>query len=141
MRNPNTEDLVLNLGLELSNGRKQYVNAIEYTLIAPDGRVLHLMPVEPASITGRVDPLIVPLPVGATFSFLVDLEKYGVPEEKIWKLHLVPGRYTLQVGYTGKAVSLANLDCKGIVLMPYWGGTVTATPVVFTILSDGEKGP
>lgn len=141
LRNPNTQDLVLNLGFELSNGRKQYVNAVEYTLTVPDGRVLHLAPVEPAAIGGRVDPLIVPLPAGATFSFLVDLEKYSAPEEKIWKVHLVAGRYSLQAGYTGRVVSVVNLDCKGIVLMPYWAGRVTATPVVFTVPSGGEKAP
>lgn len=125
---------MLNLGMELANGKKQYVNAVEYTLTTPDGRVLHLLPKEPAIIAGRVDPLILPLPAGATHSFLVDLDEYSAPNDII-----SPGSYTLLAGYTGRAVSLVNLDCRGIVMMPFWVGTVTATPVVFTVPPDGER--
>jgi hypothetical protein len=138
MRNPSTEDLVLRLGTML--GRAQYVNAVEFTLTAPDGRVLHLSPPGPCMFAGRVDPLIVPLPAGATFSFLVDLEEYSAPNE-IERLHLVPGSYTLQANYTGSGVTPGNVDCRGIVVMPYWIGTVTATPVVFTVPPDGERTP
>ncbi len=138
LHNPSAQDVVLNVGIALANGAKQYANAVEYTLTTPDGRVLHLEPLEPAMIAGRVDPLIVPLPAGATFSFLVNIEKYGAPKEKIWKLHLTPGRYTMLANYTGRAVSQsqANLDVKGVALMPYWVGTVSAVPVVFTVASD-----
>jgi hypothetical protein len=139
LRNTGTRDRVLNLGIELANGAKQYPNAVDYTLSTPDGQVLHLEPIEPAFIAGRVDPLIVPLPAGATFSFLIDLEKYAAPKEKIWKVHLAPGRYTLQAEYTGRAVSesQANLDVKGIALMHYWVGTVAATPLEFTVPAEG----
>jgi hypothetical protein len=139
LHNPSVQDLVLNIGIALANGAKQYPNAVEYTLTIPDGRVLHLEHWEPAFIAGRVDPLIVPLPAGASFSFLVNLKEYVAPKEKIWKLQLAPGRYSLQAEYTGRAVpqSQTNLDVKGIALMPYWIGTVTSAPVVFTVPSDG----
>jgi hypothetical protein len=109
----------------------------------PDGRVLHLEPMEPASITGRVDPLVVPLPAGAAFSFLVNLKKYAAPKETIWQLDLCPGRYTLQAEYRGRGVSQleSNLDMKGIALMRYWAGTVRSAPVMFTVPSDGESIP
>jgi hypothetical protein len=143
MQNPSTQDLVLNLGLELANGREQYVDALEYTLTTPDGRVLHLESRGPGLIAGRIDPLIVPLPSGASYSFLVDLDECWAPKEKILKLHLVPGSYALRAEYTGRAVSEpeANLDVKGIALMPYWVGTVTATPAMFTVPSDEGGAP
>lgn len=143
LRNPGTQDLVLSVGIALANGAKQYPNAIDFTLTTPDGQVLHLESMEPGFIAGRVDPLIVPLPAGATFSFLVNLKKYAAPKEKIWQLDFSPGRYILQADYTGRAVSpsQANLDVKGIALMPYWVGTVAAAPVVFTVSSDGENIP
>ena len=143
MRNPgNQDDLVLNLGIELANGAKQYLNAVKYTLTTPDGRVLHLESMEPGIIAGRVDPLIVPLPAGALFSFLVDLNEYAAPKEKIWQLAFTRGRYTLQAEYTGRAVpqSQANLDVRGIALMHYWVGTATSAPLVFTI-EDGGSSP
>jgi hypothetical protein len=134
MRNPSTEDLVLNLGTELGGGSEQYVNAVEFTLTAPNGRVLHLTPRGPCIIAARVDPLIVPLPAGATFSFLVDLEEYS---DQIEELHLVPGSYTLQANYTGRSAQ-GKFDCR---LVRYWIGTVTAAPVVFTVPPDGERTP
>lgn len=143
LHNPGAEDLVLNLGIELANGAKQYPNAVAYTLTTPDGQILHLEPWEPAFIAGRVDPLIVPLPAGAAFSFLVNLEAYVAPKQNIWKLQLARGRYTLRAKYTGKAVpqAEANLDVKGIALMQYWTGTVTAAPIVFTVPSEQARTP
>jgi len=142
LRNPSAKDLVLNVGIELANGAKQYPDAVEYTLTTPDGRLLHLEPMEPGLIAGRVDPLIVPLPAGASFCFFVDLKKYAAPKEKIWELEFSPGRYTVQAEYTGRAVSQlqANLDVKGIALMRYWVGTVTATPVMFTVTPQNVLG-
>jgi hypothetical protein len=139
MRNLGNQDLVLNLGIELANGAKQYPDAVKCTLTTPDGRVLHLESMEPGIIAGRVDPLIVPLPAGALFSFLVDLNEYAAPKEKIWQLAFPRGRYTLQAEYTGRAVpqSQANVDVRGIALMHYWVGTATSAPLVFTI-EDGE---
>jgi hypothetical protein len=99
--------------------------------------------VEPAIIAGRVDPLIVPLPSGATFSLLIDLKKYGALDEKVWHLDFSPGRYTLQAEYEGKRVpaSQANLDVKGIALMTYWVGKVASTPVAFNVVSGEETIP
>lgn len=141
LHNSGSHDLILDLGTTLANGAKQYPNAVEYALTTPDGRILHLVPVDDlAMIGGRVDPLIVPLPSGATFSFLINLERYLAPKEKDWKLHLSPGRYMLQAEYTGRAVPVteANLDVKGIALMPYWVGRVVSAPIVFTLTSEFE---
>ena len=142
IRNLGDQDLVLNLGMELANGAKQYPDAVSYTLTTPDGRILHLESMEPGIVAGRVDPLIVPLPAGAMFSFLVDLNEYDAPREKVWHLTFPRGRYTLQAEYTGRAVpqSQANLDVQGIALMHYWVGAATAAPLVFTI-EDGEPTP
>lgn len=141
-RNLGNQDLVLNMGMELASGAKQYPDAVSYTLTTPDGRILHLESMEPGIIAGRVDPLIVPLPAGAMFSFLVDLNEYAAPKEKVWDLTFPRGRYTLQAEYTGRAIpqSQANLDVQGIALMHYWVGTATAAPLVFAI-GDGESTP
>jgi hypothetical protein len=146
-RNSSAQDLVLNLGIALGNGAKQYPMAINLALTTPDGRTLHLEPMGPGFVAGRIDPLVVPLPAGATYSFLADLKQYWAPKDKIWGFNLPPGRYTIQAEYTGRGLSQlqANLDMKGIVLMPYWIGTVTTTPLMFTVASnetvapDGEK--
>jgi hypothetical protein len=139
MRNPSIQDLMLYLGIEV--GANQYPEAVRYTLTAPDGRVLHLESTEPGVIAGRVDPLVVPLPAGATFSFLVDLNEYAAPKEKILQLDLLPGRYTLQAEYTGEAVPQwqADPNFQGIALMHFWVGTVTSAPLAFTVGNGGSS--
>jgi hypothetical protein len=134
MQNLGTQDLALNLGIVLS-GREQYVMALAFTLTAPDGRVLQLESPGPGIIAARVDPLIVPLPSGATYSILVDLDECLAPKEKISKLHFLPGKYILQAEFTGRAVSKseANPDIAGITATHFWVGVVTSTPVEFTV--------
>jgi hypothetical protein len=82
-----------------------------------------------------MDPLIVPLPIGSTFSIPVDLNNYWpmAPTEPDYKLE--PGNYSLEAQLVGRAVSQqeANLDVKGIALMPYWKGTVTSNRLSFQV--------
>jgi hypothetical protein len=87
------------------------------------------------AIDGRVDPLIVPLPVGSTFSIPVDLSNYWptAPTEPDYKLE--PGNYRLEAQFIGRGVSQqeANLDVRGIALMPYWKGAVTSNQLTFLV--------
>lgn len=64
-----------------------------------------------------------PLCIGCKSSFPVDSANYHLDDEQ-----LKPGKYALQAGFVGKGVSEdgANLDMKGIALMPYRLGKVTS---------------
>jgi hypothetical protein len=130
-------DLNLKMGIALGNGQKQYID-IQLALKTPDGRILHLQLKGPAYIAGRVDPSIVPLPVGATFSFPINLEDCISLKEKIWKMNLAPGHYSLEAQYTGTGMTQleANLDMKGVALMSFWTGTVSSSPTAFTVPPD-----
>ncbi len=105
-RNAGESDLVLNVGMMLANGQKQY--------------------------------LILPIPVGATFSIPVDLGKYWAAASKEFDYRLKPGSYSREGQFTGKGVSQqeANLDEKGIALMSYWMGTVTSNRLQFEVPSQ-----
>jgi hypothetical protein len=119
----------------LANGKKQYADGIRLLLTDPQGKLLHLDMTGPGLIAGRVDPMVVPLPVGATFLLPIDLKDYSAPKEKIWDLDLTPGEYTVSVEYTGVGVPrrAANLDMQGVSLMPYWTGTVDSNKLPFTL--------
>ena len=135
LHNVGSQALILNLGIMLANGREQYPNRIRLQLTEPSSRLLHLEMTGPGAIGGRVDPMVVPLPANATFALLIDLEHYCAPSEKVWKLNLTSGHYTLRAEYTGAGVSqqATNLDMKGVTLMPYWTGTVESSIVSFTV--------
>jgi hypothetical protein len=82
-----------------------------------------------------VDPLVVPLPVGAVFSIPVNLDRYWAVASAEFDYKPKPGSYALEAQFTGKGVSQqgANLDLPGIALMPYWQGTVTSNLLRFDI--------
>jgi hypothetical protein len=135
LRNAGQKDLVVNLGAMLANGKRQYPNAVVLVLTDAQGKSRRLDLREPGAIAGRVDPFILPIPIGATFSIPVDLDKYVAAESREFDYKLKPGSYLLDAQFTGRSVSQqeANLDVKGIALMPYWTGTVASNQLRFEI--------
>jgi hypothetical protein len=134
VRNTGPKDAVLNLGIMRANGARQYPTAITLVLTDAEGRQHHVELTEPALVGGRVDPFIVPLPTGASFELPLRLSKYAFyPSGDLKDFRPDPKqRYTVQAQLTGKGVSRAeaNLDVKGIALMPYWAGAVASNAVV-----------
>jgi hypothetical protein len=61
-----------------------------------------------------VDPLIVPLPVGSTFSIPVDLEKYWAAASKEFEYKLKPGTYFLEAQFSG--IGLTQINSGGPVV-------------------------
>jgi hypothetical protein len=138
LRNAAKKDLVVNLGMMLANGKMQYPNAVVLILTDAQRKSRRLDLREPWAIAGRVDPFVLPIPIGATFSIPVDLDKYWAAESKNFDYKLKPGTYSLEAQFTGRSVSQqeANLDVKGIALMPYWTGTVASNQLRFEVSSQ-----
>ena len=135
LHNAGEQPLILNLGMMLANGKKQYANAVTLSLTDGHGRTTPLELLGPAFVAGRIDPLVVPLPKGATFTLPVNLADYISPKNNVWQVTLTPGAYTISVAYAGVGVpqQQANLDMQGISLMPYWTGAVRSNAVAFRI--------
>lgn len=93
----------------------------EFSLIGPGG------------IAGRVDPFVVPLPVGATFAIPIDLSKYWPAGSKEFNYKLKAGTFRIQAEFKGRSVSEkeANLDSKYAALLPYWEGVVESNELRF----------
>ena len=132
-RNPGPDDLVLNIGTMLANGKKQYPEAI--ILVITDSRgTFHEMGFAggPWAIGGRVDPFVLPLPAGATFSLPVDLEKASAADGSKYRFD---GSYTIEARFIGKAVISATTrsSLQDGVLMPFWTGRVTSNRLHFEV--------
>jgi hypothetical protein len=136
VRNTGPKDVVLNLGIMLDNGAWQYPNAICLILTDAKGKVHQGVLAEPGIIAGRLDPFIVPLPHGASLILPLDLTKYVLYSSgQMEELRPDPtNRYTVRAQFTGKSVSQAeaNLDVKGLALMPYWTGIALSNTVATT---------
>lgn len=135
LRNTGETDLILNVGMMLANGRNQYVDAIFLTLTDALGKSRQFALRGPGLIAGRVDPLIVPLPVGAGFSLPVDIDNYWAAASKEYDYKLAAGTYSIEAQFTGLSVGRrdTNLDVQGIALMPYWNGTVRSNSLQFEV--------
>src|SRR5882724_4738138 len=136
LRNTAPKDAILNLGIMLANGARQYPSAISLTLTDARGKVHQGVLAEPVIVAGRLDPFIVPLPHGASLILPLDLTKYALyTSGQIEELRPDPTKpYTVRAQFTGKGVSQAeaNLDVKGLALMPYWMGTALSNTVATT---------
>jgi len=129
LRNAEESDLTLNLGIMLDNGRKQYPTAIFLNLTDTQGKSRRLDLIEPADVAGRLDPFVLSLPVGATFSMPVDLDKYFAPSSEEYDYKPTPGTYSLEAQFTGKGVP-RDMD---LLLGHYWEGTVKSNRLRFDV--------
>jgi hypothetical protein len=69
LHNAGNRPLTLKLGFMLANGEIYYPDAIHLVVTDSHGSVLHLdLKGPPFPFATRIDPMIVPLPAGATFS-------------------------------------------------------------------------
>jgi hypothetical protein len=139
LRNSGENDYMLNMGVMLGNGKKQYPRAVILNLIDSHGKSRRFDLIEPTFIAGRVDLLIVPLAVGASFSIPVNLQKYWAAESSEFDYKFEPGKYYVEAQFTGTGASDPNHDMVGIGFMPYWEGTVVSNRLQFEV-SGGRSG-
>ncbi len=139
--NSGDQSLLLKLGT-IYRGQDA-LSAIHLLLTEADGKTIDLEPFQGGIVSGRIDPLIVPIPVGATFVLRVDLTDYMSIGEHVWQLELAPGRYKLTARYVGTPVSRreANLDMPGLALMHYWTGSVDSNTLPFSVAHAMTKQP
>lgn len=136
-RNIGQNDLILKLGIMLANGRRQYPTAVILNITDSQGIHRRFDLIGPPGVAGRIDPFVLPLPVGGTFSIPVDLDKYWASASKDFDYKLPPGAYWIEAQFMGKSVSEreANLDSKNVSLFPYWEGIVDSNELRFEIAS------
>jgi hypothetical protein len=131
--NAGSDDLILNIGILLANGNKQYADAISFLLTDSAGKTWDFTVKTPGAITGRVDPFVLPLPAGASYTLPLPLNDNRFFDPLNVGGTLKGGTCTIKARYTGRGVSFpqANLDYKAVSLMPYWIGTVESNEVRF----------
>jgi hypothetical protein len=133
LHNAGENDFVLNLGIMLANGKQQYPRAIFLMIADAAGKTRRFDLIEPGFIAGRLDPLVVPLGVGATLSIPVDLHKYWAAKSFEFDYRLKPGTYFIEAQFIGTGASDHNSDMAGVGLMPYWQGTIISNRLQFEV--------
>lgn len=132
--NVGSTDLVLNLGMILGGGRKQYPTAVELVLIDSSGEKAELLPRGPSGVAGSMDDFIVPLPVGAAYTLNVNLSDYWNPKAKIFRIEPAAGEHAIAAKYVGKSAEYTARNTGGRVnLGPVWTGEVMSAAVSFSV--------
>jgi hypothetical protein len=133
LQNAGEDDLILNLGITLANGESSIPKISSCFSPTRQEKPGGLNSKSLSTLPGEWTPLIVPLPVGSIFSIPVDLEKYWAAVSKEFEYKLKPGTYFLEAQFSGRGLTQpeANLDVKGLALMPYWTGSITSNRLQF----------
>jgi RNA polymerase sigma factor (sigma-70 family) len=132
LENVSNEDLIVNLGLMLGNGKKQLPTAVRLLFTDAGGKELALRR-KVGGVAGRVDPFGVPLAAGCRYTVACDLEDYL--DEDAGK-PLAPGRYRARAEFVGKA---PTINTTGLALMTYWTGTVESGALPVTLPTKPGK--
>jgi len=98
IENTGAQDVILNLGTMLANGKVHLPEAIHLILTDSTGqtRELHFADRRFPGLGGRVDDYSVPLRVGSVYTVALNLNDYWCPETKEFDLKLAPGEYRVR---------------------------------------------
>lgn len=121
MWNIGEQDVTLNLGTMLANGKVQLPERIGLNLTDSRGKTRKLRFRYPA-IAGRIDDYVVPLRAGSIYILTFNLDQFWSPDTKEFQLKLPPGKYQIAAQFEGGGVKTSNLDMPGIKLMNFWKG-------------------
>src|ERR1051326_9485466 len=129
--NTGEADLMLNLGIMLAGGQKQFPTAIE--LILDDGVKRELNQWKPVAVFGRVDDYVVPLRVGASYVIRLSLDDFWYKDAPGKRIVLKPGKYQVRAAFKGKAPSHFNGGMGDLRLMKFWTEEVQSEAVVVAV--------
>lgn len=135
IQNVGDQDVILNLGNMLANGKVHRPDALHLLLTDAQGRIRELQFSDKryAGVAGRMDDFIVALRSGATYILRLNLEQYSSPSTKEFKLRLTPGRYTIAARFEGKGAKSGSTGMKDLALMNFWQGSLESNGLNFEV--------
>jgi hypothetical protein len=141
MKNVGRSELALNLGTSLGNGKTLYRDKV-VLILGDEDKSRTLIVRQTGIVAGRVDPLVVRLAPGATYSFPVNLDDYWVSPSDNFSTRLRPGYYAIEARFTGVPTSqpVPASVINGRSLPPYWTGTLKSKKLRFVVGSGYPYG-
>ena len=110
-RNLGEQDVCLNLGSMLDNGRVLLPDKIHLNLLDGSGRNrdLQFSDRRYPAVAGRLDDYVVPLRAGSTYSLGLRLDQFWSPSTKEFDLKLTPGRSVVSAQFQENRAETRNL--------------------------------
>jgi hypothetical protein len=127
IRNVGENNVAVNLGIMLNNGKVQLPDRISLNVTDSNGktRKLKFFDSKYGFIAGRVDDYIVPLRASSHYGFTISLDKFEFTSK------LPSGKYQMAAQFEGAGAESVNLDMQGIGLMNFWKGTLHSNTLSF----------
>jgi len=133
LENIGKDDLALNVGLMLSNGRFQKPVAIKLLITDAEGHLRELQP-RPFPIGGRIDPMLVPLPAGASYAVRCALGQFVIGESLQSAAQLPAGAYRIKAKYDSRDGRQFNKsEVMSLLSARHWTGTIHSADLRFDI--------
>jgi hypothetical protein len=131
--NVGDQDIALNLGIMLVNGRAQLPFQVHLQLTDGDGstRELHFMDRKHGGVAGRMDDYVVPLRVGSIHILKLSLDDFWCPSSKEFQIKLGRGKYQIAAQFEGGGAVSGMLDMAGVKFMPFWKGKLQSNVLAF----------
>lgn len=132
LRNAGKQDVTLNLGFMLANGKVQLPQNISLNVTDAPGktRKLKFFDRRYPAVAGRVDDYVVPLRAGSSYTLKLSLDQFWSPDTKEFELKFIPGKYQITAQFEGGGAKTSNLDVPGIKLMNFWLGTLQSNIIM-----------
>ncbi len=130
LENVGASDLNVNLGLSLANGKFHHPTAIRLLALSK-GKTTQTL-IYSIRVAGRVDPFIVPLPVGSTYALRIAFDKFADVETGE-PLDLTAKDYRITAELVGEPVAKeqgSNFQ-RELALMRFWQGNASSNEVQF----------
>lgn len=128
LENVGDSDLNVNLGYSLANGKSHHPTALRLLALSKGNKTRTL--IYSIRVAGRVDPFIVPLPAGSTYTLRIAFDKFTDSETGA-PIDLTAKDYRITAELVGEAVAKEEGSDfqRELALMPFWQGKAVSNEV------------
>ena len=131
IRNAGEDDVCLNLGSMLANGKVMIPDRIHLRVLNGGATPVDLQFIDRrfAGIAGRSDDYVIPLRSGSTYTLECRFDQF-VSTATGDTLNLKPGRHQVFAWFQGTGATAGNADMTGVQLLNFWKDDLRSNPVV-----------
>ena len=135
LENAGTDDVVLNLGYMLANGKVMFPKAVRVALVQPSGATCDLDYLDRRypGVAGRMDDFIVALSAEAVYTLRLTGDRLWCAAEQRYQATLAPGRYRVKARFEGRGAVAVNLDMTSVALLHFWKGIAESAQATFDV--------
>lgn len=126
--NVGDSDLNVQLGFSLANGKSHHTKAVRFFARSKDNKTRTFIYAAIPGVAGRVDPFVVPLPAGSSYTLRCEFDKYA-DSETGERIDLVAKDYRIAAELIGEAITKTNQNVRGLTLIPCWEEKVRSKEV------------